>query len=278
MKKIFALIILGTLLSCGAYAFTLTITFYELYTMLPISGVFVYRDPPTPLPNQWGPSDAMGRVTVPDYSAGTYYWYLDDDYLYVEWLQPSVTFTDVYSNVQLVIYGVLVSVDGPPDPPSDLIAQALPGNQIALTWSDNSENESGFIIERRLDNTDWEFLVDLYIDTQSYLDSGLTPGTTYYYRVYAYGFDDSDYSNIAHATSSLLPGPALLDITQIGTDQIRLEWNAAANCTFYKIYLASEPLAPGSPGWTYIGQTSELFYNASSVPQKQFYLVRGVAP
>lgn len=278
MKKFIAVVFLTALIVIGAHAFTLTFHFYDAHTYLPIQGVTVFRYPELPLPNQWGPSDWTGTVVVPNYIAGTYYWDLDDAYWFVEWLQTSVTYSVVNSDEELIVFGELWAVDGPPDPPSDLLAQAMPGNQIALTWCDNSDNESGFVIERRMENTAWEFLADVYMDTQSYLDAGLTSGVTYYYRVYAYGFDNSDYSNIAQATSSPLPGPADISITQISASQVRLEWSAAVSCTHYKVYAASEPLPQDNPGWIYIGQTSDLLYDTSSNAQRRFFLVKGVAP
>ncbi len=278
MKVFIAILFLATLLMSGAYAYTLTISFYNIIDNLPFSGVFVYLDSPTLPLSQWGPSDSTGRVIVPDYSVGTYYWDLPtcDEFCYVEWMPSSMTFEVVISDEQLIVYGFEMTVDYPPDPPSDLIAQALPGNQIALTWNDNSDYETGFIIDRRMENTDWEFLADVAMDTQSYLDSGLTPGVTYYYRVYAYGFGDSDYSNSAHATSALLPGPANLQITHISSNQYRLDWSAAVNCTYYKVYAAYEPLFPTSSDWTYIGQTANLFFPTTTNAQKIFYLVKGV--
>jgi len=67
----------------------------------------------------------------------------------------------------------------PPDAPSDLVALAVSGSQIDLTWTDNSGNEDGFRVYR--DN------VEVGTSTiASYSDTGLSPLTTYCYKVTAY--------------------------------------------------------------------------------------------
>jgi alpha-tubulin suppressor-like RCC1 family protein len=43
---------------------------------------------------------------------------------------------------------------GSPTPPSSLISTAIGLSQIAINWTDNSNNETGFIIERGITNTD----------------------------------------------------------------------------------------------------------------------------
>ncbi len=89
----------------------------------------------------------------------------------------------------------------PPAAPSDLAASANSSSQITLTWTDNSDNESFFDIERA-DGGSGAFA---WIDTApanstSYLDEGLTANTSYDYRVRATNADgESDYTNIASA-------------------------------------------------------------------------------
>ncbi|MBN1674458.1 MAG: fibronectin type III domain-containing protein, partial [Kiritimatiellae bacterium] len=73
-----------------------------------------------------------------------------------------------------------------PDPPSGLTAQALSTNRIALSWSDNSESETGFRLERRQSGlSDWH-LTDLPAGTTSCTDTGLLTGTEYIYKMVAY--------------------------------------------------------------------------------------------
>ena len=83
-----------------------------------------------------------------------------------------------------------------PDDPSDL-ESSLNGFDITLTWIDKSDNEENFILERKIDGGSFIILDDtLPANTETYLDSGLQPLSTYAYRVKAQNnYGDSGYSN-----------------------------------------------------------------------------------
>jgi hypothetical protein len=88
-----------------------------------------------------------------------------------------------------------------PNAPSNLKATAASSSQIDLTWTDNSTNETGFGIERSTDGVNFTVLA-FNIPSQTYSDTGLAPGVTYYYRVHATNAaGDSATSNIDSATT-----------------------------------------------------------------------------
>jgi len=96
--------------------------------------------------------------------------------------------------------------DIPPAAPSNLQASAISTNQINLTWSDNSNNETQFRIERRVGGGGFSFLVNVGANTQNYSDTALAPATTYTYRVRAENSaGSSSFSNEASATTIALP-------------------------------------------------------------------------
>ena len=67
---------------------------------------------------------------------------------------------------------------------------------------DNSNNETGFKLERSRNGTTFTQIANLGANVTSYPDTTLTAGTLYYYRVKAYnGVGGSTYSNIANATT-----------------------------------------------------------------------------
>ncbi len=68
---------------------------------------------------------------------------------------------------------------------------------LTLSWADNSDNESGFKIERKIDTSGtYQALVNVGPDITSYTDSNLASGTTYCYHVASFNSaGDSSYSN-----------------------------------------------------------------------------------
>lgn len=94
--------------------------------------------------------------------------------------------------------------------PTNLSATAVSTGQINLAWDDNSSNEDGFRIERKIGSFDTPGVVttiDIPVPgTNTYSDSGLAPDTRYYYRVRAYNVStgNSHYSNVAHALTTIV--------------------------------------------------------------------------
>ena len=97
-----------------------------------------------------------------------------------------------------------------PNAPSSLSATALSSSQIALTWPDNSSNETGFRLERSADGINWSEFAVVGSNVTSFTDTGLTGSTSYQYRARAYNSaGNSSYSNIGTATTSV----AVIDTT-----------------------------------------------------------------
>lgn len=89
-----------------------------------------------------------------------------------------------------------------PAAPAGLTATAASSSTINLSWTDNSNNETGFDIERSTDNVNWAALLTVGSNSQSYGNTGLAASTTYYYRVRAKNSaGNSAYSNVANATT-----------------------------------------------------------------------------
>ena len=61
---------------------------------------------------------------------------------------------------------------------------------------DNSDTESGFIIERSLISAEgFEEIARVAPETTTYFDPDLDVGKTYYYRIRRNGFDVNDYTS-----------------------------------------------------------------------------------
>ncbi|MFM7019020.1 fibronectin type III domain-containing protein [Flavobacterium sp.] len=86
---------------------------------------------------------------------------------------------------------------GGPLAPSNLIGEVISSTQINLSWTDNSTNETGFIIERKTSIGNYENIISLTQNITTYHDTGLLPGTSYTYRIKSFNNvgDSQLYSN-----------------------------------------------------------------------------------
>jgi len=105
-----------------------------------------------------------------------------------------------------------ITVIGPPRAPSNLTATARGQTQIDLKWLDNSDNEEGFEILRKIQGQSYSSLKKVSSNSTGYSDTGLTPGTTYCYQVRAYNAaGNSDLSNESCATTERAVSPPVAD-------------------------------------------------------------------
>ena len=118
-----------------------------------------------------------------------------------------------------------------PDAPSGLFAAAASASQINLSWKDNSNNETGFKIERSTDGAAWTPVATTAANALSYPDSGLTGGTKYFYRVQAVsGTFTSAYTGPAQAiTLGPPPPPGSLAARASSDTRIDLSWQDNSN-------------------------------------------------
>jgi uncharacterized protein (TIGR02145 family) len=103
--------------------------------------------------------------------------------------------------------------------PTGLTGTVASATQINLSWTDNSTNETGFKIERRTGSANYAVVGTVNQDVLAFSDTGLTPSTTYIYRVYAFNSvgNSLTYSNevtitTSNYTSINVPGPNVTDI------------------------------------------------------------------
>jgi hypothetical protein len=116
-----------------------------------------------------------------------------------------------------------------PDTPTDLQATAMSSSQIKLDWTDNSDNETEFQIQRATSGgSGWQTIDSIGADSTAYTDNGLEAETEYVYRVRAVNdAGESEWSAEASATTDppLLDAPSDLTATAQNADQISLSWS-----------------------------------------------------
>jgi beta-glucanase (GH16 family) len=113
--------------------------------------------------------------------------------------------------------------------PTGLTATAQSLSQINLTWTDNSDNEDGFKVERSTDNVNFSQIGSVAAGVQTYLDTGLNADTRYYYRVRASdGLGYSPYSNKANTVTDVSPPAAVtnLALPDVRRQFVAVSWTA----------------------------------------------------
>ena len=120
---------------------------------------------------------------------------------------------NVLANVDHIRITVYYTEPTIPNAPSNLVATSVSSSQIDLTWTDNSNNEDGFRIERATGATSPDIfsqIASVGANVAQYPSSGLSSNTRYWYRVYSYNVaGNSIYSNTADATTQQQPIPVV---------------------------------------------------------------------
>jgi fibronectin type 3 domain-containing protein len=96
-----------------------------------------------------------------------------------------------------------------------------------LSWTDNSDNETRFSIERTVaGEDDFQEVGSSNPNVSTFTDETAEPGVIYFYRVQAVRNDDtSDFSNIAASDlEAALAEPTFLEALSVSWDQIKLTW------------------------------------------------------
>lgn len=159
--------------------------------------------------------------------------------------------------------------------PSNLVTIPINNSQIHLTWTDNSSNEIGYIVERRSGSGSNTVIANLVANSTTYTDSGLSVGITYTYRVMAMGngsnINSSGYSPESSATttggggaSNTLSTPGTLVATSASTSSINLSWSDYA--TGESGYIVER--AVGSSSFSvlsYLAPNSQSFFDTGLV-------------
>jgi hypothetical protein len=135
-------------------------------------------------------------------------------------------------------------VNTTPSAPQNLTLVATAPTKVKLTWTDTSDNETGFRIERSLDGVNFATTTTIAANLGTYTDATVVASTTYTYRVYALNAEGSAVSNLATVTTpepdTVVPSiPTNLMNGTVSNTQVPLTWVASSDnvaVTGYHVY------------------------------------------
>jgi len=106
--------------------------------------------------------------------------------------------------------------------PFELSAIATSSKSITLSWTDNSTNELGFIIERKTGTDTYTILDSVGVNITTYLDTKVITGSTYSYRIYTYNLSGTSltYSNQVTIAAVALPIITTQPVTNITLNSV----------------------------------------------------------
>jgi hypothetical protein len=132
-----------------------------------------------------------------------------------------------------------------PQAPTGLTAKAISQSKITIAWHDHSGYEAGFKVERKPgacgDSGSWTRISLKGENIISHTDTGLSPNSTFSYRVMAYSAGgDSASSNCSSAKTGLVGtpnSPSHLEAVSASTGRINLSWtDNSSNETAFRVY------------------------------------------
>jgi len=159
----------------------------------------------------------------------------------------------------------LIAALDAPAAPSGLAAAAQGDGTIKLTWTDGSNNEQGFRVERSANGGGFAEVGTVGANVATYFDTAATAGVAYAYRVRAYnGTNNSAFSNTASAT---VPVPV---VATTAASVVRVDsatagaWKGQYGTEGYTVVgdATSAPAygsvaAAGKFDWTWAGSTAD---------------------
>jgi uncharacterized protein (TIGR02145 family)/uncharacterized repeat protein (TIGR02543 family) len=197
-----------------------------------------YSGDSIPLPGQgnmektgfsFGGWNTNANGTGTDYAAGSYYKVTRDITLYAKWTVSA------------------------PNVPTNVTADAASSSSIAVSWSAVSGAAKYYVYRSTSASGSYSSVTSTTYT--SFTNTGLSSGTTYYYKVSAYndGGESSQSSYASATTNSDMPNaPSGVSASAVSSSSIAVSWSAVSGATEYYVYRS----ASASGSYSLVEKTS----------------------
>ncbi|MEL7003348.1 MAG: T9SS type A sorting domain-containing protein, partial [Bacteroidota bacterium] len=181
---------------------------------------------------------------------------------------------------QLANNDLLFSIEGEvtesTEAPTELLVEQS-GDEINISWADNSDSETGFSIERSTSSTSgFEEIGTTEADITEFVDSDFETNTRYFYRVRAL----SDVVNSAYAGPenilTLPQVPVLLDATNVDPDGFTINWDVTDGTRSFEVDISTDNFVTFVEGFENAVSISQSLDVTGLPPAGYQYRVRSV--
>jgi fibronectin type 3 domain-containing protein len=158
--------------------------------------------------------------------------------------------------------------------PSDVVASSIQTTRLQIRWQLNSTNETGVRIIRRAGSDGlFQEIASLPPGTTFFADSGLTPGTTYNYRVIAFNnLGSADFAGVV--TQTLPAGPATISANLVSATSAVLQWDPSFGATGYRVFRSTNSFDIDEDQTPFADNVTATSFTDNSITPRQRYYYR----
>ncbi|MCF7805346.1 MAG: PQQ-binding-like beta-propeller repeat protein [Candidatus Marinimicrobia bacterium] len=155
--------------------------------------------------------------------------------------------------------------------PKDLSVEVLDDYRLKLHWQDIYTYETGFGIYRSVNGGTYDFLAEIPSNSESYVDSNLTVGYDYVYRLHAITAENQSHPAVTKSKQTYLPPPGNVEISSDDPYSVHLAWEAVdlPYVTEYQVERKEE-----NGPYIVRGKTSHLEFSDGDITQNNQYTYR----
>jgi hypothetical protein len=159
------------------------------------------------------------------------------------------------------------STTSKPAAPTGVFASAISSSSITVKWTEVLGATKYYVYRSGLTSSVYSLIGTVDAPNTSYTDAGLSPDTTYYYKVSAYNSagegPQSTFTNTKtlSSSSSSISGPNAptgLWAYQTSSSKIYVSWDSVSGATRYNVYWATS----ASGTWHLDGTTSSTYFDS----------------